>query len=124
MKSDQKGITLISLIVTVVVLMLLLLISIRTYNGMNDEIIDTEEMAQVRQIQEQLELEKTEVSLKKRDYISINDYLDHLVKNKIIDENDIEDTTSENAKKIVVDGYVFLVEENDMIKITYEGELK
>ena len=60
---------------------------------------------------------------KEGERIKIEEYIDHLITSKIITEGDVTDIDEKN-KNIIVDGYIFLVEEepNGNIKITYQSE--
>ena len=127
--SKSKGITLVALVVTIIVLLILAGISITLLFGEEGIIykaIETSKRHEISRILEKLEIEKGNILLEKQENITIEKYLEHIVKQGIIDKEDIKDTENENVKNIIVENkYVFLVEEeeNGNIKITYEGEV-
>lgn len=123
----EKGITIISLVVTIIVIIILAGTSINILLGENGIITKAKEAKKtqkIAEITEMLELQKGPVQLENEGKVTLETYLEQIIKEGIIEESNIEGTENENAKTIVVDGYVFLVEDekNGNVKITYQGE--
>lgn len=122
-----EGITLITLIVTIIVLLILAGITIASTLGENGIINKTKVVAEnqkIAQITEKLELNKATVAMESNGEITLLAYLEQIKQEKIIKDEDIEQTEDPNAVNIVVDGkYVYLIEEleNKDVKITYLG---
>ena len=128
-RQSTRGITLIALIVTIIVLLILAGIALNLIMGQNGILKRAEETAklhEISEITERLEIEKSSSAIDNVGTPSLEKYLEHIVKEGIIEENDITDTEEENSKLVTVEGkYVFLVEveEDKNIKITYAGEV-
>lgn len=123
----EKGITLISLVVTIIILIILAGISINLLFG-DTGIITKAKNAKKEQdivrIGEKLELEKAELAVKEYGKLDVNKYLDQIKTKGIIEEIDIDRINEESVNIIVEGKYVFLVEKEDSnnIKIEYLGE--
>ena len=130
LKETKEGITLIALVITIIVLLILAGISMQLIfgsEGLITRAIDSSKNHKISEILEKLEIEKGAVGIETKGNTSIEKYLEHIVKEGIIGEEDIIETEEEKSKNIIVDNeYVFLVEEEEdkNIKITYEGEVK
>lgn len=125
---NQKAITLISLVVTIVILIILAGVAINLSVGENGIITKAQiakKQHEIAAIQEKLELQKAEVILEDNKKITLDAYLKQIKKAGYIDSKDIQETESELTKKVIVDRYMFLIEEleNGDIKITYEREI-
>ena len=131
---EQKGITLIALVVTIIVLIILAGISISLLFGKSGIITRAkkgQEIADVATAQEKLELIKSEIPMKilegKDSTVNLNNYLEELNKDKNkkdCDVTNIEKLNDINAEIIVSGKYKFLAkdEENGNVKIIYLGE--
>ena len=123
----SKGITLISLVVTIIVLIILAGISLYLVlgdNGITEKAKEAKTVTSVATAQENLELLKSKILLDKFE-ITLDDYLEELDKVKeeyqVDDIEKIDDKTAE----IIVDGkYKFTItdEGNGNLKTDYKGE--
>ena len=111
---EEKGITLVALVVTIVVLIILAGISINLAMGENGIISKTKqakEMQEMSDVHDKLELIRGKVALDNETIVTWDKYKAELIKENIITgDNDVEDI--ENGKKqIVTDtGYVAVIE--------------
>ena len=131
---EQKGITLIALVVTIIVLIILAGISISLLFGKSGIITRAkkgQEIADVATAQEKLELIKSEIPMEildgKDSTVNLNNYLEELNKEKNkkdCDVTNIEKLNDINAEIMVSGKYKFLAkdEENGNVKIIYLGE--
>ena len=131
---EQKGITLIALVVTIIVLIILAGISISLLFGKSGIITRAkkgQEIADVATAQEKLELIKSEIPMKildgKDSTVNLNNYLEELNKDKNkkdCDVTNIEKLNDINAEITISGKYKFLAkdEENGNVKIIYLGE--
>ena len=128
--SNNKGITLISLVVTIIVLIILAGISINMIfgdNGIINRARESKRLQDVARITDKLELEKAEYTVENKGTLDYEGYLQQLVDKGIIDESDIERSQEreESSNVTLEEKYVFLIEreENGNIKIEYLGEV-
>ncbi len=130
-KKEQRGITLIILVITIVIILLLAGTSINLLLG-NNFLKDSKAIsdnAKIKEIQDELVLDKLlaihEKALKNEEdssNLTMQEYLDFLQR-KGFDLNKLEDTNNENKKKLELEGHIFELEEKDGdIIITYYGE--
>jgi len=87
LKKDEKGITLIALVITVIILLILAGVSIATFRGQNGIISQSETArvtAQIQEIQEivKIELSKLEVQDKKINAEERNEYILSIIESK------------------------------------------
>jgi len=129
-KFSNKGITLISLVVTIIVLIILAGISINMIfgdNGLINRARESKRLQDIARITDKLELEKAERAVEDKGTLDYEKYLQQLVNKGIIDESDIErnQEREESANVTLEEKYVFLIEreENGNIKIEYLGEV-
>ena len=124
---EEKGITLIALVITIVVLIILAAISINMAFGSNGLITRAQEaklQQKIADLQEMLDMEKMEALIDEEGYITIEDYLNHIKEEGIIGDEDIQDTDNEDEKYIIIeDEYVFLVRDkkDGDVEIIYQG---
>ena len=124
----SKGITLISLVVTIIVLIILAGISLSLVlgeNGVIEKAKETKPIVDVASAQEKLELVKGSVLLEKYS-VNLDDYLEELDKVKEKYEvDDVERIDNDNAEIIIGGKYKFIAtdEKNGNVKITYQGEV-
>ena len=129
-KFSNKGITLISLVVTIIVLIILAGVSINIILG-EDGIInkakESKKMQDIARISDKLELEKADRSIEDKGAPDYEKYLQQLIDKGIIDESDIERSQEreESSNVTLEEKYIFLIEkeENGNIKIEYLGEV-
>ena len=125
---QSKGITLISLVVTIIVLIILAGISLYLVlgeNGLIENAKGTKPIVDISSAQEKLELVKGPVQLEKYS-VNLDDYLEELDKVKEKYEvDDIERIDNDNAEIIIGGKYKFIAtdEKNGNVKITYQGEV-
>ena len=131
---EQKGITLIALVVTIIVLIILAGISISLLFGKSGIITRAkkgQEIVDVSTAQEKLELIKSEIPMKildgKDSTVNLNNYLEELNKEKNkkdCDVTNIEKLNDINAEITISGKYKFIAkdEENGNVKIIYLGE--
>ena len=125
---QSKGITLISLVVTIIVLIILAGISLSLVlgeNGVIEKAKETKPIVDVASAQEKLELVKGSVLLEKYS-VNLDDYLEELDKVKEKYEvDDVERIDNDNAEIIIGGKYKFIAtdEKNGNVKITYQGEV-
>lgn len=123
---NNKGITLISLIVTIVLMLILAAVVINVTVGENGLFKTAKKAAtdyKISEILEKLEVEKANLIVDMNgDIPSVQEYINYLIAKNIITETEVTHIDS-NTKEIVVDNYRFLVEkeESGNIKITYNG---
>ena len=125
---NVKGITLISLVITIILLIILAGVTINLTIG-EKGIITIAKKAKKEQdiarIKEELEIEKGNLATKENGKLDVNKYLEQIIDNGKITESDI-DRNTEKSVNITVEGkYLFLVEkeEPNNIKIEYLGEV-
>lgn len=124
----ERGITLISLVVTIIILIILAGVSINLIfgdNGIVTKAKQSKEMMEIASSKEKLELNKTELLLNSNEYIlNLQTYINSLIEKGIITSNDIENTEYDNSKLITMNGYVILLtEEDEDIKIEVQGKV-
>ena len=125
---QSKGITLISLVVTIIVLIILAGISLYLVlgeNGLIENAKGTKPIVDISSAQERLELVKGPVQLEKYG-VNLDDYLEELDKVKEKYEvDDVERIDNDNAEIIIGGKYKFIAtdEKNGNVKITYQGEV-
>ena len=125
-KRNERGITLIALVITIIVLIILAGVGINAIMG-EDGLISrakrVKEEQKIAEITDKLELEKATLYVNEQGPITVGTYLEHIKSKGIIEQEDIE-TISEVSSNITVEGkYIFLVEkeDNENIKIEYLG---
>ena len=125
-KRNERGITLIALVITIIVLIILAGVGINAIMG-EDGLISrakrVKEEQKIAEITDKLELEKGTLYVNEQGPITVGTYLEHIKSKGIIEQEDIE-TISEVSSNITVEGkYIFLVEkeDNENIKIEYLG---
>ena len=129
---NNKGITLIAVVVTVVVLLILLGISSEILIGKNGIITKAEksrEDQKIVELTEKLELIKAPAQVDKLDtVITLDEYLEELQQPNAVDFSidKIERADEKNAYVTVSEDYVFLIEykEDKTLIITYQGKLE
>ena len=127
--NNSKGITLIALVITIIVLLILAGVTINLTLGENGIFRTAQEAGEaykISEITERLELAKLPVQLDNRGMTVLDKYLEEIIEQGIITQDDIEETGNENSRYITVEGeYVYLIEEIDKdIKIEYQGKIK
>ncbi len=127
--NNSKGITLIALVITIIVLLILAGVTINLTLGENGIFRTAQEAGEaykISEITERLELAKLPVQLDNRGMTVLDKYLEELIEQGIITQEDIEETGNENSRYITVEGeYVYLIEEIDKdIKIEYQGKIE
>ncbi len=124
---NQKGITLIALVITIIILLILAGVVLNLTLGEHGILKQAQQGAEqykISEILEKLELEKVDLVARKNGEVpSLQEYIDHLINKGIITPADVTDI-DDNNKNIVVEGYTFLVEKeaSGNIKITYQGK--
>ena len=124
----SKGITLISLVVTIIVLIILAGISLYLVlgdNGITEKAKEAKTVTSVATAQENLELLKSKILLDKFE-ITLDDYLEEL--DKVKEEYQVDDIEriDDKTAEIIVDGkYKFTItdEGNGNLKTDYKGEV-
>ena len=127
MKTKEiKGITLITLAITIVILLILAGISISIVIG-NNSLIDraksTQKVQTIAGIKEALELEKVDIQVESKT-VNLENYLVQIsTGKKNYDLSSTEKIDNKNAYIIINDQYKFLIKdkENGDVEITYEG---
>ena len=124
---NNNGITLIVLVITIVLLIILSGISINLVFGENGIIQRAQNASKsqtIAQIQEKLELEKVAIASKNDGIALKNIYLEHIKSKGIINDEDIEEISANNAYITVNGQHIFLIEqeENKNLKIEYIGK--
>ena len=123
---EVRGITIISLVVTIVVLLILAGISVSLVIGNNnlfDKAKSTQKIQTIAGIKEALELEKADIQVESKT-VNLENYLEQLsTGKKNYDLSSTEKLDDKNAYIIVNDQYKFLLKdkENGDVEITYEG---
>ncbi len=126
--TGQRGITLIALTITIIVMLILTGVTMSLMLGENG-IFKTAQKAKeeykIAEITEKLHLAKIPVQIDNMGMTVLDKYLEEIIKQGIITQEDIEETGDENSRYITVEGeYVYLIEEkNKDIEITYQGKL-
>lgn len=126
-KKQDRGITLIALVITIIILIILAGVSISVVIGENGIIargIEAKKLQKIAELTEKLELEKISVAMDHMGEVKLDNYLTHIVEQGIVREDNIERIEEGQAHVTLEDKYVFLVEEigSGDIKITYTGE--
>ena len=123
---EVRGITIISLVVTIVVLLILAGVSVSLVIGNNnlfDKAKSTQKVQTIAGIKEALELEKADIQVESKT-VNLENYLEQLsTGKKNYDLSSTEKLDDKNAYIIVNDQYKFLLKdkENGDVEITYEG---
>lgn len=130
---NNKGITIITLVVTIIVLLILSSISISyvvNKNGIIDNVNKNKENAEIRSIESKLQTESTSFNIQNNGKLNLEKYMSKVGKidewkvNENDEEDEIEESVKKNVKEIVVnDKYVFEIKlDNEGIKIEYLGK--
>ena len=126
---ENKGITIIALIITIVVLLILAGVTIDLVVG-NDNLFDkarsTQKIQTVAGIKEALELEKVDIQVESKT-VDLDNYLEQIsTGKKNYDLSSKEKIDKKNAEIIINDEHKFLVKdkENGDVEIIYEGIAK
>ena len=123
---ETRGITIISLVVTIVVLLILAGVSASLVIGNNnlfDKAKSTQKVQTIAGIKEALELEKADIQVESKT-VNLENYLEQIsTGKKNYDLSSTEKIDSKNAYIIINDQYKFLIKdkENGDVEITYEG---
>ena len=123
---EVRGITIISLVVTIVVLLILAGISVSLVIGNNnlfDKAKSTQKVQTIAGIKEALELEKADIQVEGKT-VNLENYLEQIsTGKKNYDLSSTEKLDDKNAYIIVNDQYKFLLKDkgNGDVEITYEG---
>ena len=123
---EVRGITIISLVVTIVVLLILAGVSVSLVIGNNnlfDKAKSTQEIQTIAGIKEALELEKADIQVESKT-VNLENYLEQIsTGKKNYDLSSTEKIDNKNAYIIINDQYKFLLKdkENGDVEITYEG---
>ena len=122
---EARGITIISLVVTIVVLLILAGVSVSLVIGNNnlfDKAKSTQEIQTIAGIKEALELEKADIQVESKT-VNLENYLEQIsTGKKNYDLSSTEKIDNKNAYIIINDQYKFLLKdkENGDVEITYE----
>ena len=123
---EKRGVTLITLTVTIVLLLILAGVSTSLTignNGLFEKAKSTQEIQTVAGIKEALELEKVDIQVENKP-VNLENYLTQISNgNKNFDLSSKEKIDDKNAEIIINDKYKFLIKdkENGDVDITYEG---
>ena len=123
---EVRGITIISLVVTIVVLLILAGVSVSLVIGNNnlfDKAKSTQKVQTIAGIKEALELEKADIQVEGKT-VNLENYLEQIsTGKKNYDLSSTEKLDDKNAYIIVNDQYKFLLKDkgNGDVEITYEG---
>ena len=123
---EVRGITIISLVVTIVVLLILAGVSVSLVIGNNnlfDKAKSTQKVQTIAGIKEALELEKADIQVESKT-VNLENYLEQIsTGKKNYDLSSTEKIDNKNAYIIINDQYKFLLKdkENGDVEITYEG---
>ena len=123
---EARGITIISLVVTIVVLLILAGVSVSLVIGNNnlfDKAKSTQEIQTIAGIKEALELEKADIQVESKT-VNLENYLEQIsTGKKNYDLSSTEKIDNKNAYIIINDQYKFLLKDkgNGDVEITYEG---
>ena len=130
---NNKGITIIALVVTIIVLLILSSISISyvvNKNGIIDNVNKNKENAEIRSIESKLQTESTSFNIQNNGKLNLDKYMSKVEKldewkvTENDEEDEIEESVRKNVKEVVVnDKYVFEIKlDNEGIKIEYLGK--
>ena len=130
---NNKGITIIALVVTIIVLLILSSISISyvvNKNGIIDNVNSNKENAEIKSIESKLQVESTSFNIQNNGKLNLDKYmrkvekLDEWKVTENDEEDEIEESVKKNVKEVVVnDKYVFEIKlDNEGIKIEYLGK--
>lgn len=130
---NNKGITIIALVVTIIILLILSSISISyvvNKNGIIDSVNKNKENAEIKSIESKLQMESTSFNIQNNGKLNLEKYMSKVGKidewkvNENDEEDEIEESVKKNVKEIVVnDKYVFEIKlDNEGIKIEYLGK--
>ena len=123
---EIKGITLVTLAVTIVILLILAGVSVSLVIGNNnlfDKAKSTQKIQTIAGIKEVLELEKVDIQVERKT-VNLENYLEQIsTGKKNYDLSSTEKIDDKNAYIIINDQYKFLLKdkENGDVEITYEG---
>ena len=113
---NKKGITLVSLVVTIILLLILAGVSIRTLGGENGLITKTKiakEENRKAEYKEKLSIAKTEAIVEKGGQdITLDEYIEQIKADKIEGIKSIEKITNDKASVITKEGYIFIITVN------------
>ena len=113
---DKKGITLVSMVITIILLLILAGVSIRTLGGENGLITKTK-IAKEENLKsgykEKLSIAKTEAIVEKGGQdITLDEYIEQIKADKIEGIKSIEKITNDKASVITKEGYIFIITVN------------
>ena len=129
---QNRGITLLNVVVVIAILIILAGVSLEILIGKNGIVTRAEksrEKQKIAELSEKLELVKAPTQVDKLDtVITVDEYLEELQQPNAVDfsVDEIERVDEDNAYVTVADKYVFLVEykEDKKLIITYQGKAK
>ena len=111
-----KGITIVSLVVTIILLLILAGVGIRTLGGENGLIAKTKiakEENKKSEYKEKLTIAKTEaIAQKDGQDITLDEYIEQIESDEIEGIKTIEKITNDKAKVITKEGYIFIITVN------------
>ena len=113
---NKKGITLVSMVVTIILLLILAGVSIRTLGGENGLIKRTQiakEENKKSEYKDYLSIAKTEAIVKKGGVeVTLDEYIEQIKADKIEGIKSIEKITNDKASVITKEGYIFIITVN------------
>lgn len=128
----NKGVTLITLVITIIVLVIIAGVSISALvnNGIIGRANEAKRLSEIATIKEQIQMALLNKSMKQNTNVTVQDLLDELLEENIIDSADIISKEPENDPTeawIQIDGYKFrlyMEDENEDIIVQYEDEVR
>ena len=115
---NKKGITLVTLVITIILLLILAGVSIRTLGGENGLITKTKiakEENLKSEYKEKLSIAKTEAIVEKSGQdITLDEYIEQIKADKIEGIKSIEKITNDKASVITKEGYIFIITVNSI----------
>lgn len=124
----RKGITLIALVITIIILLILAGVTLNLTlgeNGLIEKTKQTQKKHSLESERERLELVKATVAMNNNREVTVDKYIEQLIKEKIILEEDVVDIGNGSKDVVTDNGYNVNIApkgEKDVI-ITIEGEV-
>lgn len=125
-KKSDKGIALITLVISIIAILILASVSIRKAmeeSGIITQAKDAKEDTEYKEIFEILNVEVNNVQLRNGGNIDFNKYIEQIRMNKNLKIKTLTKNSNTNAILITEDGYIFdITEKNEDIEIKYNGK--
>ena len=120
---QEKGITLIALVITVILLLILAGLTISSITNYNiiEKTQEAKEKTEIAGYSERLEMSKSTVAMGNMGDVELDKLINQVYKDKIVPDGNITKLDEEKAKVVTEEKYVFIIT-GDVIEYVGKGE--